>query len=67
PETKVHSMARTTRYTATPVLRLLKKGLFDQKGIIPPEFIGKNQACVQFVLKELKQRNIIYKEIISEY
>ncbi|MCK5163901.1 MAG: saccharopine dehydrogenase NADP-binding domain-containing protein [Desulfobacula sp.] len=67
PETKVHSMARTTGYTATVVLRLLKKGLFDQKGIIPPEIIGKNQACVQFVLKELKQRNIIYKEIISEY
>ncbi len=66
-ETKVHSMARTTGYTATVVLRLLKQGLFDQKGIIPPELIGKNEACVTFILQGLKQRNIIYKETISNH
>lgn len=66
PETEIHSMARTTGYTATVVLRLLKQGLFDQKGVIPPEIIGKNEACVKFVLEELKQRNIVYKETITD-
>ena len=65
PETKVHSMARTTGYTATATLRLLKEGLFDQKGIIVPEYIGQNDACVQFILDTLKKKNIVYKETIT--
>jgi len=65
PKTQIHSMARTTGYTATSVLRLLKQGLFDQKGIIPPEMIGKNKICVNYILEKLKQRNIIYKETVS--
>ncbi len=65
-ETKTHSMARTTGYTATAVLRLLKEGLFDQKGIITPEIIGKDETCVKFVLENLKQKNIIYKQTITD-
>ncbi len=66
PDTGIHSMARTTGYTATVVLRLLKAGLFDQKGIIPPEIIGKDEACVNFVLDALKDRNIDYKATIEQ-
>ncbi len=65
PETKVHSMARTTGYTATAALRLLKEGLFDRKGIIVPEYIGQNEACVQFILDTLKKKNIVYKETVT--
>jgi saccharopine dehydrogenase-like NADP-dependent oxidoreductase len=65
PETKVHSMARTTGYTATAALRLLKEGLFDRKGIIVPEYIGQEDACVQFILDTLKKKNIVYKETIT--
>lgn len=65
PETKIHSMARTTGYTATAALRLLKEGLFDRKGIIVPEYIGQNEACVQFILDTLKKKNIVYKETIT--
>ncbi|MCM2285484.1 MAG: saccharopine dehydrogenase NADP-binding domain-containing protein [Desulfobacula sp.] len=65
PETKVHSMARTTGYTATAALRLLKEGLFDRKGIIVPEYIGQNDACVQFILDTLKKKNIVYNETIT--
>lgn len=64
-KTKTHSMARTTGYTATTVLRLLKDGLFDQKGIITPEIIGKDETCVKFVLENLKQKNIVYKQTIT--
>jgi saccharopine dehydrogenase-like NADP-dependent oxidoreductase len=65
PKTMVHSMARTTGYTATAALRLLKEGLFDQKGIIVPEYIGQNDACVQFILDTLKKKNIVYKETVT--
>ena len=61
----IHSMARTTGYTATSVVRLLSKGLFDRKGICPPEYIGENSQCVNFVIKELKNRGVIYQESIE--
>ena len=66
PETQTHSMARTTGYTATTVARLLKDGLFDKKGIITPEIIGKDETCVKFVLETLKQKNIVYKQTTTE-
>lgn len=61
----IHSMARTTGYTATSVVRLLSKGLFYRKGICPPEYIGENSQCVNFVIKELKNRGVIYQESIE--
>jgi saccharopine dehydrogenase-like NADP-dependent oxidoreductase len=66
PETKVHSMARTTGYTATVGLRLLDKGLYTEKGVFPPEFVGKDPKCTKFFLEGLAERNIIYKETITE-
>ncbi|MAU75422.1 MAG: saccharopine dehydrogenase [Crocinitomicaceae bacterium] len=60
-ETKVHSMARTTGYTATMAIRMLAEGLYDEKGIIVPEFIGKNHACVQFMLDGLADRGVNYE------
>lgn len=64
--THVHSMARTTGYTATVALRMIAKGLFNQKGISPPEYIGKKPECVDFMLKGLKKRGVIYKEKIEK-
>ncbi len=61
----VHSMARTTGYTATAVVRLIANGLYDTKGISPPEYIGRNNACVDFILKELEQRGIHYHVTID--
>ena len=60
-KTEIHSMARTTGYTATTVLRMLKQGMFDKKGIIPPELIGREKKCMLFILDELKKKNIEYK------
>ncbi|MFZ1291856.1 MAG: saccharopine dehydrogenase C-terminal domain-containing protein [Melioribacteraceae bacterium] len=65
-KTNVHSMARTTGYTATTAVRMLSKGLFNKKGVFPPEFIGQNHKCVDFMLKGLKERGVIYKKIIEE-
>ena len=58
-KTNIHSMARTTGYTATTMVRLLAKGMFDQKGICPPEYIGQKSECVDFVLNELKEKRVI--------
>ena len=63
--TNVHSMARATGYTATTVLRMIAKGLFDRKGISPPEYVGQKPECVEFVLNGLKERGVVYKETIE--
>lgn len=65
-DSKTTSMARTTGYTATVAARMLAKGLFTTTGIIPPEIIGKDPACVAFMLKELKARGVVYREKIEE-
>jgi len=65
PETKIHSMARTTGYTATTCVRMVNEGLFTTKGVITPEIIGKNRECVNFVLNGLKERHVIYKPKIE--
>jgi saccharopine dehydrogenase-like NADP-dependent oxidoreductase len=64
-KTNIHSMARTTGYTATTVVRLLAKGMFSQKGICPPEYIGQNSECVEFVLNGLKEKGVIYNKVIE--
>jgi saccharopine dehydrogenase-like NADP-dependent oxidoreductase len=66
PITKVHSMARTTGYTASMALRMVAKGLFRRKGVAAPEFIGKQPECVKFLLAGLKDRGVVYKERIEQ-
>jgi lysine 6-dehydrogenase len=58
---KTHSMARTTGYTATVAARMLAKGLYDQKGISPPEFVGRHQECVDFMLQGLAERGLVFE------
>lgn len=67
PETGVHSMARTTGYTATVVLRMLAKGMYDRKGIIPPEWIGQQGECVDYILAGLKERGVVYKKRVETF
>jgi len=62
----VHSMARTTGYTATVTARLLTKGLYTTPGITPPEFLGRHEACVRFLLDGLKARGVEYKETVDQ-
>jgi saccharopine dehydrogenase-like NADP-dependent oxidoreductase len=60
--TETSSMARTTGYTATAVANLVLKGLFKEKGIIPPEFIGKDKRCFDFIMTYLQERDVIYEK-----
>jgi saccharopine dehydrogenase-like NADP-dependent oxidoreductase len=61
-ETKISSMARTTGYTCTAAVNLIAKNLFNEKGVFPPELIGKNSKCFDFVVKYLKERNVNWKK-----
>ena len=61
-KTKTSSMARTTGYTATATANMFLAGLFKEKGVFPPELVGKHEACFNYVWKYLKERNIIYKK-----
>lgn len=65
PVTKVHSMARTTGYTATMAVRMVAQGLYTRKGVSAPELIGRKKECVDFLLKGLEQSGVIYKETIE--
>ncbi len=62
----IHSMARTTGYTATAALRMVARGLYKRQGIIAPEFIGEEPACVEFMLKELADRGVVYHRRIEK-
>lgn len=61
PETNVHSMARTTGYTATAVARLIRDGLYTQAGISPPEYLGRDPKCVDYILARLEERGVRYE------
>lgn len=60
-ENQITSMARTTGYTCTAVANLMLEGMFNSPGINPPEFIGKTDGHLQFILEYFKERNISYR------
>ena len=63
--TQTSSMSRTTGYTCTAALNLLIEKLFTEKGVFPPELVGKDENCFNFILNYLSTRNIIYRKTES--
>ncbi len=61
-ETKASSMSRTTGYTATSAVNMVLDGIFSEKGVFPPELVGKHEKCFHYILNYLKERNVIYKK-----
>ena len=59
-DTNTSSMARTTGYTATAAANLVLEGLFSEKGVFPPELVGKHETCFNYFLNYLEERNIHY-------
>lgn len=62
-ETRTSSMARATGYTATASANMLLDGMFTENGVFPPELVGKNVSCFNYIIDYLKERNVIYKKI----
>jgi len=59
--TQMSSMSRTTGYTCTGTLHLIMNGLFTEKGVFPPELVGKHEPCFRFIMQYLQQRGVVYK------
>jgi saccharopine dehydrogenase-like NADP-dependent oxidoreductase len=65
-EKRILSIARTTGYTCTAVAQIVLEGKFKEKGIIPPELLGKHSEVYHQVIEYLRKRNVIFKETIEE-
>ncbi|MBN2408105.1 MAG: saccharopine dehydrogenase NADP-binding domain-containing protein [Candidatus Aminicenantes bacterium] len=63
--TGVHSMARTTGYTATLAARMIARGLYRRKGISAPEHIGLEKRCVKYMREGLAERGVVYRETVE--
>ena len=61
----VTSMARTTGYTATVALRMVAEGLYTHQGISPPEYLGRQVGCVDYLLRGLAARGVVYRERVE--
>jgi saccharopine dehydrogenase-like NADP-dependent oxidoreductase len=56
--TQTSSMARTTGYTCTAAVHLLVNNMVTKKGVFPPELLGDDKNCFDFVLNYLLERNV---------
>jgi lysine 6-dehydrogenase len=63
--TQTSSMGRTTGYTATAALNMLAKNIFTGKGVFPPELIGGDAVCFNYIIQYLQERNVVYSK--TEY
>lgn len=61
-KTGVTAMARTTGYTASIVGGMLARGEIEEKGVIPPERLGMNEAITEALLEELRTRGVLVEE-----
>ncbi len=56
--TQTTSMARTTGYTCTAIVRLVAGGYFREVGLHAPEVVGRREGCFERVVKDLADRGI---------
>jgi saccharopine dehydrogenase-like NADP-dependent oxidoreductase len=56
--TDTASMARTTGYTCTAMVRLVARGEYTKPGVSPPEYVGRETGCFEAVRKDLEARGI---------
>lgn len=64
-EKKETSMARTTGYPCAIVARIVAKGDYQNPGVNPPEYLGKNHKIFHEILEELRKRNVVIKENVE--
>jgi lysine 6-dehydrogenase len=55
------SMARTTGYTCTAMINALAEGLFPEPGLSPPEIVGRDRRCYEFIFEYLAERGIVFE------
>jgi len=60
-KTGLTSMARTTGYTCTAMVNAIAEGLFTEPGLSPPEIVGRNEECYDFIMDYLEKRGIRFE------
>ncbi len=58
PTTGASSMARTTGFPCAIVARMILRGEITEKGVLPPELLGKSPGMLDRVLSELSTRGV---------
>jgi saccharopine dehydrogenase-like NADP-dependent oxidoreductase len=64
--TDTMSMARTTGYTCTAMVRLVASGMWSEPGLIPPETVGRNSDCWDAVRSHLMNRGVLVDVHLEE-
>jgi lysine 6-dehydrogenase len=65
PATRTTSMARTTGYTCAVAARIVMDGIFQRKGVCPPEYLGRELPSYQALMSGLARRNILFLEHVE--
>ena len=55
---QISSMARTTGFTCCAAARFLLDHKYERKGICPPEYLGENENCYNYILSYLDKKGI---------
>jgi len=58
--TETISMARTTGYTCTAAANLMLDGGFSEYGVNSPEYLGKGEGNLAYILRYLEERGVKY-------
>ena len=61
-KTGFSSMARTTGFPAAAAAHLVLAGRFVRTGILPPEYLGADEAAFKAVMDDLAARNVVYRK-----
>jgi saccharopine dehydrogenase-like NADP-dependent oxidoreductase len=51
-------MARTTGFTCCAAARYLLEHKYERKGICPPEYLGEDDNCFNYIISYLKKKSI---------
>lgn len=62
--TNTPSMSRTTGFTCNAMVNLIAENKFNEKGVFPPELVGKHEGCFNYVMNYLKERDVIYTKTV---
>jgi saccharopine dehydrogenase-like NADP-dependent oxidoreductase len=46
-------------------VRMIAQGLYREEGISPPEYLGRDARCVDFLLAGLAEREVLYREQVD--
>ena len=59
---EITSMGKCTGYTCSTFINAFAKNLIDKKGMLFPEKLANDDKLYNFVLKELSEKGVCFKE-----